>query len=87
MTENSTGLVDKEDLRETLAEILDIDSEEITDDANFVDDLGVDSLMALEITVRLEKKYGVRMQENELVEVTSLNKTCRLLTEKLGGQP
>jgi acyl carrier protein len=75
--------VDKEELRALVAEILDIDQAEVTDHAHFVDDLDVDSLMALEITVRLEKAYGVRLTEGEMGSIRTLESTYDLLLEKL----
>ena len=75
--------LDKEELRALIADTIDIDLDEVTDDADFVNDLEVDSLMALEITVRLEKKYGVKMEEDELAEVSTLESTYQLLDGKL----
>ncbi|GAA2244857.1 hypothetical protein GCM10010232_34860 [Streptomyces amakusaensis] len=84
MSDNAnTAVLDKEDLRETVAEVLDVDEAKLTDEAHFVNDLGVDSLMALEVMVVLEKKYGVKLGESELKEVTSLQKAHDLLDAKL----
>ncbi|GLZ32198.1 hypothetical protein Lesp02_43860 [Lentzea sp. NBRC 105346] len=84
-----TGIVnpvlDKEDLRRTVAEVLDVEVGDVTDEASFVDDLEVDSLMALEVVVVLEKKYGVRMREAELKQVTCLDSAYRLMLEKLAA--
>ncbi|MEU9468107.1 acyl carrier protein [Streptomyces avermitilis] len=80
----TTTALDKEQLRELVADVLDLDVAEVTDDADFMEDLDVDSLMALEITVRLEKEYGVRLAEAELTSITSLQGTYELLTSKLG---
>ncbi|MFC8666668.1 acyl carrier protein [Streptomyces sp. NPDC057199] len=79
-------VLDKEQLRDLVADVLDLDVAEVTDDAHFMDDLDVDSLMALEITVRLEKEYGVRLAEAELASITSLQGTYRLLERKLGEE-
>ncbi|WSV65844.1 acyl carrier protein [Streptomyces sp. NBC_01013] len=78
-----TRTLDKEELRVLVAEILDLDAAEVTDAAHFVDDLDVDSLMALEITVCLERHYEVKMAESELVAITSLQGTYDLLQGKL----
>ncbi|MEV4015103.1 acyl carrier protein [Nonomuraea angiospora] len=75
--------VDKEELRAAVAATLDIDVAEVTDEAHFVEDLEVDSLMALEIAVSLEKKYQVKISEDELADVTTLNSTHALLVELL----
>ncbi|MFD3907230.1 acyl carrier protein [Streptomyces sp. CB04723] len=83
MTNNTAAGLEKEDLRSTVADVLDVSESELTDDAQFVGDLGVDSLMALEVMVVLEKKYGVKLGESELKEVTCLQRAYDLLATKL----
>ncbi|MBE1491992.1 acyl carrier protein [Plantactinospora soyae] len=85
MSDQLTTGLDKEDLRTLIADTIDVDIAEVTDDAHFVNDLEVDSLMALEITVRLEKRYGVKMEESELIAVSTLDSTYQLLDGKLRG--
>jgi acyl carrier protein len=72
------------DLRHTMAEILDVQPETITDEAHFVNDLGVDSLMALEIMVALEKKYQIKIPEQDLRRITCLNNVYEIVKEKRG---
>jgi acyl carrier protein len=83
MSNSPTTTLEIEDLRRTVAEVLDVDEALVTDDASFIDDLGVDSLMALEVMVVLEKKYHVKLDESELREVSSLKKAYGLLSDKL----
>jgi acyl carrier protein len=83
MSTTPAVILDKEELRATVAHVLDVEATEVADDSNLVEDLGVDSLMALEVVVVLEKKYGVRMTEEELKQVTSLQRAYDLLTAKL----
>ena len=40
-----------------IAEIIEVPEGELDPDASFIDDLDVDSLMALEIVANIEKKY------------------------------
>jgi acyl carrier protein len=75
--------LDKEELRALLAEVLDVDTSEVTDHAHFVDDLEVDSLLALEIAVRLEQAYSVSLGEKETESLKSLNDAYDLLSVKL----
>ena len=65
-------MLDKEELRALVAQVLDVDVTEVTDDARFVDDLEVDSLMALEVVVILEKKYGIKLPESDLKQIVTL---------------
>lgn len=78
-----TATLELNALRELVAEIIDVDVEEVTDDARFVEDLEVDSLLALEITVRLEKHYGIKVSEDELSKVTTLRGTYDMLAAKV----
>ncbi|MFF5789755.1 acyl carrier protein [Streptomyces sp. NPDC012693] len=83
MSDTTAAVLEKEDLRRTVADVLDVEEAELTDQAHFVDDLGVDSLMALEVMVVLEKKYAVKLDESELKEVVCLQKAHDLLASKL----
>jgi acyl carrier protein len=79
----NTAVLDKEDLRSTVAEVLDVDLEDVGDETLFIDELEVDSLMALEVMVVLEKKYQVKLAEEELKEITCLRRAYELLSGKL----
>ena len=52
--------------------------EEIQPDAHLVEDLGMDSMMTLEILASLEKKFKIRIPEEELPKITTLNKAIEL---------
>ncbi|WP_030706883.1 acyl carrier protein [Streptomyces sp. NRRL F-2580] len=84
MPEQTGTAVDIEELRSTIADILDVEASEVTDTADFREDLDVDSLLALEILVTLERKYGVKMDESNLQLMRSLKVVHELLAEKLG---
>jgi len=71
----------KEELRELIAEIAEKD--EIPDDTTFKD-LGIDSMMGVEIVAAIERKYQVKIADAELVEVTTLNNSMALVQKKLG---
>ena len=62
----------KEDIREIVAEIIEVEPEEIGNDTNLVTDLGADSMMALEILATIEKKYKLVIPEKELPNMITL---------------
>lgn len=72
----------KEDLRALIAEIAEKD--EIPDDVSFKD-LGIDSMMGVEIVAAIEKKYQVKIEDAELAEVTTLNASMALVQKKLAA--
>jgi acyl carrier protein len=84
MTTQTDDKTTIEELRKIVADILDIEEQAVTDDARFVEDLGVDSLMALEIMVGLEKKYHIKLAEKELVQITCLRNVWELVNTKRG---
>jgi acyl carrier protein len=78
---------DVEELRAVVAQAMDLPVEEITDEARFKEDLEVDSLISLEIAVRIEERYGVKIAEAQLAEIGSFALVRRLVeTELSAGQ-
>ena len=71
----------EKDIRNLVAEILEVEPEEIDGEANFVKDLGMDSMMALEILAGIEKKYRIVIPEETLPKFTSLNKTVSIVQD------
>jgi acyl carrier protein len=69
----------KEELRALIAEIAEKD--EIPDDASFKD-LGIDSMMGVEIVAAIERKYQVKIDDAELAQVTTLNASTALVQKK-----
>lgn len=70
-------------IRKMIAEILETEPEKIAGDAHFVKDLGMDSMMALEILAGLEKKYRIVIPEETLPKFTSLNVTVEIVKDIL----
>ena len=70
--------VDK-DIRGLVAEVLETEPETIDANASFVKDLGMDSMMALEILAAIEKKYRIVIPEDTLPKFTTLNKTIEIV--------
>lgn len=77
--------VDLEDLRALIAEELELPVDEVTDDADLKNDLSVDSLTAMEVAVQLEKKYRIKIDEEEIGTLTSLKTIHRIVSAKVGA--
>jgi acyl carrier protein len=73
----------KEELRSLISEISEMD--DIPDDVSFKD-LGIDSMMGVEIVAAIERKYQVKIDDAELTAVTSLNASMALVEKKLAGR-
>jgi acyl carrier protein len=79
----SVPTLDPEELRRFVADVLDLDLESLTDDAHFVAELGMDSLKALEVTVALEKKFKIKITEDEVRDITNFGEVRELIGAKL----
>lgn len=51
-----------EEIRNYLAEELEIDPQEITESTNIIDDLGGDSILFLEMLEEFKGKYGINLE-------------------------
>jgi acyl carrier protein len=71
------------EIRNLIAEIIEKEPSEITLDAKFFEDLGVDSMMALEIMAAMEKKYKIVIPEEKLAQLTTLRETVAVAKEFL----
>ena len=71
------------DIKNLIADIIEKDPSEITLEARFYEDLGVDSMMALEILAAIEKKYKISIPEEKLAQLTTLSQTIAVAKEYL----
>jgi len=71
----------KEKLREIVSEVAEVD--EVADDEPFKD-MGIDSMMAIEIIAEVERSYKIKVPEEELQEIVDLNSVVALVQGKLG---
>jgi len=68
----------KKELRALVAEIAEVEQDKVTDEARFVEDLGMDSMMALEILAAIEERYRIQIPEEILPKLTSLKEAVSL---------
>lgn len=73
----------KKEVKALVSEIIEIPIEKIKEDAEFVKDLGVDSMMALEIVASIEKKYRVVIPEEKIPAIRSLKNVYAMLEQHL----
>jgi acyl carrier protein len=70
----------KDELRQIIVEVTEV--EEIPEDTPFAD-LGIDSMMAIEIVADVEKNYEITIAEEELADLTNLKAVYDKVQEKL----
>ena len=61
-----------EKLKKIIAEVLNVDVEEITMDTTFVDDLGADSLDIFQIIMGLEEEFDIEIANEEAEKIVTV---------------
>ena len=74
----------EKEIRSLIAEILEVEESKITSNARFMEELGMDSMMALEILASIEKKYKIRVPEDKITRLRNLDEAIKMTKEYLG---
>ena len=61
-----------EPLQEIIAEVLNVDPEEITMDTTFVDDLGADSLDVFQIIMGIEEEFDIEISNEDAEKIVTV---------------
>ena len=72
----------KDELRQIITEVTEV--EEIPEDTPFAD-LGIDSMMAIEIVADVEKNYDITIEEEELAGLTNFKAVFEKVQQKLAA--
>ncbi len=62
----------EEQIREIICNMIGLENEEITLEGHFYRDLGIDSVKGIEMTVALQEKYGVRLDDSMIPKLTNV---------------
>lgn len=76
---NVTAEQIRDEVKRLIAEVTEREPEEITDTALFAEELGVDSLMAMEVMVAVDKKYKINIPEDEFAKIKNVNDTVEVV--------
>jgi acyl carrier protein len=73
-------------LREAAVEVLNVDQDQVTEDARFKEDLDADSLDLVELVMALEERFDITVPEEELEGVTTIGKSLDLVMGKIAAK-
>ena len=62
-----------EKLKKVIADVLNVDPEEITMETTFVDDLGADSLDVFQIIMGIEEEFDIEIPDADAEKVVTVN--------------
>lgn len=68
-------------VKKLIAEQLCISTDDISDDANIIDDLGADSLDVVELLMSFEDEFKVSIPDNKLEELKSIPQIVKVIDQ------
>lgn len=68
-----------EKIKNIIADVLNVDPEEITEDTTFVEDLGADSLDVFQIIMGIEEEFDVEVDSEKVENLTTVGEALDLL--------
>ena len=68
-----------EKLKQVIADVLNVDPDEITIDTTFTDDLGADSLDVFQIIMGIEEEFDIEIQPEVAEKITTVEEAVNLI--------
>lgn len=68
-----------EKLKKVIADVLNVDPDEITMDTTFTDDLGADSLDVFQIVMGIEEESDIEIPAEEAEKITTVEQAVELI--------
>lgn len=72
------------EVRDVIAELLAITPQRVEEIKSFSEELGTDSIVMIELLVRLERRFGVDVSEDNLPKLVSLDAVYAVTAERAG---
>jgi acyl carrier protein len=76
-----------EGLREIMAARLGLPAEQLVPEARLVEDLGLDSLDAVELAISVERKFDIEVPEEELTKLKTVADMIALVESRVRQAP
>ncbi len=71
-----------ETMKDVLASELGVDTDKVTADARFKEDLDADSLDLVEVVLALEEKFGIEISDDQIAGVKTVGEAADLVISK-----
>jgi acyl carrier protein len=68
-------------VKEVVSSVLGIESSEVTDDANFIFDLGADSMQSLELVAGFEEAFSIEMDQEKALEIQTIGDAVNFISK------
>ena len=69
-------------VKKMVADHLGVDESKVTDEANFIDDLGADSLDTVELVMAFEEEFGSEISDSEAEKILTVGDAIKFIESK-----
>ncbi|AFI05324.1 acyl carrier protein [Helicobacter cetorum] len=70
-----------EDIQAVITEQLNVDVAQVTEEAEFVKDLGADSLDVVELIMALEEKFGIEIPDEQAEKIVNVGDVVKYIED------
>ena len=74
-----------EKIQNIIAEVLNVDKDEITMDTTFIDDLGADSLDVFQIIMGIEEEFDIEIPTELAENITTVEEAVNMIKSAVNG--
>jgi len=69
-------------VKKMVADHLGVDEAKVTEESNFIDDLGADSLDTVELVMAFEEEFGSEISDNEAEKILTVGDAIKFIDSK-----
>ena len=69
-------------VKKMVADHLGVDETKVTDEANFIDDLGADSLDTVELVMAFEEEFGAEISDSEAEKILTVGDAIKFIENR-----
>lgn len=71
-------------VKKAIVEKLGVDEAKVTTEASFINDLGADSLDTVELVMKFEEEFDIKIPDEDAEKITKVGDAVNYIQEKLG---
>jgi len=71
-------------VKKIVVEHLGVETEKVTEDASFIDDLGADSLDIVELVMAFEEEFGVEIPDDAAEKISTVSDAIKYIDDNKG---
>ncbi len=76
----------EERVRKVVSRLLGVNESQVTDDSDFVRDLGAESIQSIELVAAFEEEFDIEMDEEAALQVNTVGKAIKFIKKDIAEQ-